>query len=84
MCYSAKDKNLTTFTNHYSQDNCVLECKTRKIMKICKCYPWYMGHQKGLKICDNFGNKCIKDEFEAYGDDLLDREDCDCRYNYSN
>ena len=49
-CYFPTDKNLTTYTNHYSQDNCVLECKLKKIIKRCGCSPWYQD-QVDYKIC---------------------------------
>ena len=40
-CYISDYKNLTYF-REYSQDSCLLECKMKKIAKLCQCLPWYM------------------------------------------
>lgn len=43
-CYFPYDKNLTYF-KHYSQDNCLMECKLKKVSKRCGCQPWYMFYK---------------------------------------
>ena len=31
-----------TYFETYSQDNCLLECRVKKISKRCKCVPWFV------------------------------------------
>ena len=63
-CFFPKDKDLSFF-KHYSQDNCLLECKLKKITKHCNCTPWYLK-QKGLEICTFKGNQCLETQLLRY------------------
>lgn len=75
-CYFPNDKKLAFF-KLYSQDNCLLECRLKKITKMCDCTPWYL-EQKGLDICTLKGNQCFEQALASYEDDLTDRQECDC------
>ena len=66
-----------SFFKHYSQDNCLLECRLKKITKICGCTPWYLK-QENYQICTHFGNICLEKQLSGYSDDLKDRTECDC------
>ena len=59
-CFFPEEKPLSFF-KLYSQDNCLLECKLKKVTKKCQCMPWYLK-QHGLEICTNQGNKCLETE----------------------
>ena len=63
-CFFPKDKDLSFF-KHYSQDNCLLECKLKKITKHCNCTPWYLK-QKELEICTFKGNQCLETQLLRY------------------
>ena len=76
VCYFSTDKKLSFF-KHYSQDNCLLECRLKKITKICQCTPWYLK-QENYQICTHFGNICLEKQLSGYSDDLKDRTECDC------
>ena len=76
VCYFSTDKKLSFF-KHYSQDNCLLECRLKKITKICGCTPWYLK-QENYQICTHFGNICLEKQLSGYSDDLKDRTECDC------
>lgn len=79
VCYlPTNDKNLTFYPNHYSQDNCLLECKMKKIAQKCGCSPWFVN-QQDLKLCNEVGNSCVQNSLNIYTDDLTDRQECDCR-----
>ena len=30
------------FFKYYSQDNCLLECRIKKVTQACGCSPWYI------------------------------------------
>ena len=75
-CHFPDDRNLTLFSQ-YSQDNCLLECKIRKLSALCGCTPWYI-RQPGLVICDPGGNRCLAEQLRSYRDDLSDRGECGC------
>jgi hypothetical protein len=69
---------LTYFEKHYSQDNCLLECRLTKIVERCGCAPWFLK-QVDYKVCNIDGNECFKRQLDSYSEDLTDRADCDCR-----
>ena len=74
-CYFPEDKNLTSFAL-YSQENCLLECKLRRLSRICGCSPWFLlkpnstQDENSSPICGAEGNDCIKRQLESYKDDL--------------
>ena len=59
-CYFPKDKNLTYF-KYYSQDNCLLECRVKKVARKCGCTPWYLKNED-LDVCTQEGNRCMSEE----------------------
>ena len=91
ICYFPYQKNLTYFDS-YSQDNCLLECRVKKISTRCGCAPWFIPRNKGkeikmgtgdsidnLPVCTSQGNECFKDLSKSYNEDLIDRTECDCK-----
>ena len=42
------------------QDNCLLECRLKKITKACGCSPWYI-RQDSLQVCTYSGNQCLEE-----------------------
>ena len=94
ICYFPYQKNLTYFDS-YSQDNCLLECRIKKISKRCRCAPWFIprsknttkrdGHDdekddiKNLPVCNAEGIKCVQNKLKTYNEDLEDRMICDCK-----
>ena len=91
ICYFPYQKNLTYFDS-YSQDNCLLECRVKKISIRCGCAPWFIPRNTGKKIkigaddsinnlpvCTSKENECFKEIFKSYNDDLTDRTECDCK-----
>ena len=60
-CYFPEDKNLTYF-KYYSQDNCLLECRIKKVARKCGCSPWYLKHEEDLEVCTQEGNRCMGEE----------------------
>ena len=91
ICYFPYQKNLTYFDT-YSQDNCLLECRVKKISKRCGCAPWFIPRNKenvvkigagdsisNLPICTSIGNKCFQESSKSYNEDLIDRGECDCK-----
>jgi hypothetical protein len=71
------DQNLT-FYKDYSQSNCLMECRMRKIAHECSCTPWFLNHNEH-PICDSEGNACFLKATEEYHDEVKDIEGCDCR-----
>ena len=59
-CYFPEDKKLSFF-KYYSQDNCLLECRLKKITRKCGCTPWYI-QQPDLDVCTYEGNRCLSQE----------------------
>ena len=93
ICYFPYQKNLTYFGT-YSQDNCLLECRVKKISKRCGCTPWFVPKEKitktgsknpmdnvvnKLNVCTAEGNTCFEEKIKAYNEDLIDRTNCDCK-----
>ena len=58
VCYFPHDRHLSFF-KHYSQDNCLLECRLKKISNTCGCAPWYMIDKKA-SVCGKRGNQVLK------------------------
>ena len=84
VCYFQDGKNLTYF-NYYNKDNCLMECKLKKISSECKCSPWYIPQESNnelkLNLCGRKGNLCFTERLENYrkeADDCLHCKD-DCR-----
>ena len=63
-CYFPEDKSLSFF-NHYSQDNCLMECKLKKIIQFCQCTPWYLK-QIGFPVCTFDGNLCLDIQLQRF------------------
>jgi hypothetical protein len=42
-CSFPTDQSLTYLSQFSKQDNCLLECKLKKIAQICGCAPWYLN-----------------------------------------
>ena len=93
ICYFPHQKNLTYFST-YSQDNCLLECRVKKISKYCGCAPWFIPRKKvsnstiyknekvsilNLPVCGSKGSKCFNEKTKVYNEDLTDRTECDCK-----
>ena len=86
ICYFPTQKKLTYFQS-YSQDNCLLECRVKKITKRCGCAPWFIPRRKfqgqtsevDLPICEAEGDKCFENKSKAYNEDINDRISCDCK-----
>ena len=94
ICYFPYQKNLTYFDS-YSQDNCLLECRIKKISKRCGCAPWFIPRSKNttkhdahddekddiknLPVCNAEGSKCVQNKLKTYNEDLEDRTICDCK-----
>ena len=55
VCYFPQDRNLSFF-KHYSQDNCLLECRLKKISTRCGCAPWYLINRNAA-VCGQRGNQ---------------------------
>lgn len=82
-----------TYFNTYSQDNCLLECRVKKIAKQCGCSPWFVPIDRSglnqmdveddplaqLPVCEAKGNECFAEKTKKYNDDLIDRTECDCK-----
>ena len=49
----------------FFQDNCLLECRMKKLSVECGCLPWYMNHGE-LPACGFKGNKCFDARLKAY------------------
>ena len=85
ICYFPHQKELSFFKS-YSQDNCLLECRIKKIATRCKCAPWFIPRVDNrntslsdLPECGDEGDKCFKEISTAYDEDLTDRTTCDCK-----
>eukprot|EP00094_Tigriopus_californicus_P011134 TCALIF_10745-PA protein Name:"Similar to ppk28 Pickpocket protein 28 (Drosophila melanogaster)" AED:0.17 eAED:0.17 QI:0/0/0/0.66/1/1/3/0/792 len=76
ICHFPEDFNLSYFS-HYSQDNCLLECRIKKLSLKCECSPWYIK-QSDLPICGTTGNRCFEKSLKEYSEDLKDRKECGC------
>ena len=93
ICYFPDQKNLTYFKT-YSQNNCLLECRVKKISLQCGCAPWFIPRNKAtnsnsetneersinnIPTCTREGIDCFEAKSKVYKEDLKDREECDCR-----
>ena len=85
ICYFPHQKQLSFFKS-YSQDDCLLECRIKKIATRCLCAPWFIPRVEegnntlsNLPECGDEGNKCFEAISNAYDEDLIDREECDCK-----
>ncbi len=77
VCHFPEDRNVTLFPL-YSQDNCLLECRLKKLSATCGCSPWYVEAATDLPLCDPEGARCLREKFKSYRDDLVDRKECSC------
>ena len=59
-CYYPDDKNLTYF-QFYKKDNCVMECRLKKMLSDCGCLPWYVPRKSSSQgqLCERKDEKCI-------------------------
>jgi len=59
ICYFSADKNVSLF-GHYSQDNCLLECRLKRAVSACGCAPWYLAPNLAAPVCGPGGNRCVR------------------------
>ena len=69
LCHFPEDRNLTYF-GHYSNDDCLMECRIKKISMICRCLPWFIPRtsENDLQLCEKNGHDCFKKELEKLSD----------------
>ena len=67
-----------------------MECREKKISKMCGCAPWFIPRNKNtqdnddnsinnLPVCSIRGTECFKEKSKNYNEDLIDRSECDCK-----
>ncbi|XP_039292571.1 pickpocket protein 11-like [Nilaparvata lugens] len=80
QCYNTTEKTLDFF-QYYTQQNCLMECSTKRALKECGCVLFYMPHNESTYICSDEYNSCAVDVAKATHYDTVEREfldDCDC------
>ncbi|CAB4064106.1 ASICN [Lepeophtheirus salmonis] len=77
FCYFPDGKKLSHF-RVYAQENCLIECKIRRVVMECDCSPWFYSNST-LPLCDSRGMRCFEDGVSGYKDDIPDRSLCDCK-----
>ncbi len=71
LCYFSDEANHLWLTERgYTQNNCILKCKLEKVLKKCKCLPWFSTFRKDVPTCDLFGHKCYEQKMLQINDDL--------------
>ncbi len=71
LCYFTDEASQLWLTERgYTQNNCILKCKLEKVLKKCKCLPWFSTFRKDVPTCDLFGHKCYEQKMLQINDDL--------------
>ena len=71
--FGEENISLLTFKT-YSQQACLLECRTMKAFEKCGCIPWNYPQVKGNKTCSGFQTQhCFQDTFNHFN-----KLECEC------
>ena len=76
-CLFEDEGDLELF-NHYSTENCMLECKLRETEKECSCIPWNYLAFSNSEICSPLGNVCFSKAMSRIGKSIT-VEQCGCK-----
>ncbi|XP_039300759.1 uncharacterized protein LOC120356041 [Nilaparvata lugens] len=80
QCYNTTEKTLDFF-QYYTQQNCLMECSTKRALRECGCVLFYMPHNESTYICSDEYSSCAVDVAKATYYDTGERrfqDFCDC------
>ncbi|XP_039300741.1 uncharacterized protein LOC120356029, partial [Nilaparvata lugens] len=80
QCYNTTEKTLDFF-QYYTQQNCLMECSTKRALRECGCVLFYMPHNESTYICSDEYSSCAMNIVKATHYDTGERkfvDDCDC------
>ena len=75
-CLFEDEGNLQLF-QHYSSENCMLECKLRLAEQACQCIPWNYLAFSNSGLCTPLGNICFDEAMAKIGKSVSMAE-CGC------
>lgn len=70
LCIYRHENRGLKLAPHYSQQNCIFECKLAKVVEVCGCLPWYIDTVDQIPVCNLFGNKCYEQATIKSNEDL--------------
>lgn len=77
-CHSTSTKSLKYFKS-YSHENCMSECISNHVEKICSCIKFTMIHDNSSSICTQHDTKCVSQAVKNFFLSNSDEFPCDCK-----
>lgn len=82
-CYLEYERPLK-FMRKYSHLNCMAECRSEAIHRLCNCVPYYMPNYKVYTVCEMKDLRCVQRNWKSFHSVNVSAScDClpDCNFN---